>query len=425
MLSAVVGINWGDEGKGRMVDFFASSADFVVRYQGGNNAGHTVINPLGTFKLSLLPSGVFSPDAVNVLGPGMVINPEALATEFDALVESGVKAPKLVVSERASVAFPFHRDEDNYEEERLLHGRFGSTGRGIAPAYGDRYLKRTLMIGEFSDPDILSTRLKRLVDTKNALFRGLYGTRNPIDVDEVIDWSTKWYSRISHFIGDTTKLLSVAMESNANILLEGQLGALRDIYYGIYPYTTSSCTLASFGPIGAGIPGAHVERVIGVMKAFSTCVGEGPFVTELDEARQAELRESAGEYGAATGRPRRIGDFDGVASRYGIEAQGATDVALTKLDSLSGLAEVRICVAYDVNGRVTTDFPAPYDLTAARPVLESMRGWDEDISQVRKYADLPRAARDYVEAIERNVGRRIRYISVGPERSQLIIRDDL
>lgn len=425
MLTAVVGINWGDEGKGRMVDYFASTADFVVRYQGGNNAGHTVINDLGTFRLSMLPSGIFSPGTTNVLGPGMVINLEALATELEAMEKMGVTPSRLVVSERAAVSFPFHRDEDLYEEERLLKGRFGSTGRGIAPAYGDRFLKRTLLIGEFAYPDRLKTRLKQFVETKNALFKGLYGAHDPINLEEVIEWSMKWYDRVERFVGDTTILLNQAIADDANILFEGQLGALRDIYFGIYPYTTSSCTLASFGPIGAGIPGCRIDQVVGVMKAFSTCVGEGPFVTELDEAAQASLRESAGEYGAATGRPRRIGDFDAVASRYGIEMQGATEVALTKLDSLTGLPELRICVAYDVAGRQTTDFPAPYDMEDARPVLMRLPGWDEEISQITSYADLPNAARDYVEAIERQVGKRIRYISVGPERNQLIVRKDV
>ncbi len=425
MLTAVVGINWGDEGKGRMVDYFAPTADFVVRYQGGNNAGHTVVNSLGTFRLSLLPSGIFSPQTTNILGPGMIIDLEALATELQTIRESGLEPARIVVSERAAVCFPFHRDEDILEEERLQQRKFGSTGRGIAPAYGDRYLKRALLVGEFSDPGLLKPRLKRLVETKNGIFAGLYPGRKAIDIDEVMAWSEQWYGQIAHLVGDTTPLLRQAVADHASILLEGQLGALRDVYYGIYPYTTSSCALASFGPIGAGIPGARVERVVGVMKAFSTCVGAGPFVTELDEASQQQLRGFAGEYGTSTGRPRRIGDFDAVASRYGIEMQGATDIVLTKLDSLSCLPELRVCVAYAVNGRQISDFPPPYALDQARPVLERMPGWDEEIGEVKAYADLPAAARDYVEAIERHVGRRIRYISVGPHRSQLIVRDDL
>ncbi|WP_330460668.1 adenylosuccinate synthase [Streptomyces sp. NBC_00820] len=421
-LHAVVGINWGDEGKGRMIDYLARDADLVVRYQGGNNAGHTVINDLGTFKLRLVPSGIFQPGTVNVIGPGTAVDPESLDGELAELLERGIDTSGLLVSDRATVVFPFHRDQDAWEEERLADRHFGSTRRGIAPVYGDRHLKRAVVLGELFDEELLRERLAPVVEWKNLAHATLYPDRPAISLDGMVKWGLEYGRRLRPYVRDVLPELAAAERRGAHIMCEAQLGALRDILHGIYPYTTSASTLAGYAPVGSGLPGAPLARVTGVMKAFSTCVGEGPFVTEEHGEWADALRKASGEYGVNTGRPRRIGHFDAVASRYGVLLQGAGELALTKLDSLSGLPELRICTSYEIDGRTTGDFPLTHLLDRARPRYETLPGWDEDLTGVRDFAELPPAAAAYVLRVEELVRARIRYVSVGPERDQLIDR---
>ncbi len=417
----VVGANWGDEGKGRMVDYLAQDADFVVRYQGGNNAGHTVVNDFGEFKLHLLPSGVFNPNVTNILGPGMVIDIQALAEEIDEIRGRGIN-PRLAVSERATICFPFHRMEDTWEEERLGKKAYGSTRRGIAPAYGDRTMKKAIQVGELLYPERLRQRLADIVEWKLTRARLFYEQDSPFTFEEMWDWVQTYGLRIKDLICDTSELLENGAREDKRILFEAQLGTLRDLNYGIYPFTTSSCTLASFAPIGGGLFGHGPDRVCAVVKAFSTCVGEGPFITKMEEDEAHELRERAKEYGAATGRPRTIGHFDALATRFGVWAQSATEVALTKLDSLSGQKTLKICTDYEYKGAPVGRFPLNAILDEATPVYEEMPGWDDDITGVRRFEDLPQAAQDYVCEIERLIGCPVRYVSVGPERDALIDR---
>lgn len=421
-IEIVVGANWGDEGKGRMVDYLAQEADYVVRYQGGNNAGHTVVNAHGEFKLHLLPSGVFNENVVNVLGPGMVIDIERLADEIDGLKELGF-TPKLAVAERATVCFPFHRLQDAWEEERLGKNAYGSTRRGIAPAYGDRTMKKALQVGELLYPERLRERLRGIVEMKQLTARGVYG-QDPglVDYEEIVAWALRHGERIRPLITDTVGLLESAARAGKRILFEAQLGSLRDLNFGIYPFTTSSCTLAAYAPVGGGLFGHAPDRVLAVMKAFSTCVGEGPFVTRMDDEEADQFRELAGEFGAATGRPRTIGHFDAVASRFGVQVQGATEIALTKLDNLSGRDPLKICVDYTCRGERLGRFPINALLDVAEPVYEILPGWDEDIREVRRFEDLPENARNYVLEIEKRVECPVRYVSVGPERASLIDR---
>lgn len=422
-IMVIVGLNWGDEGKGRMVDYLAQDVDYVVRFQGGNNAGHTVVNELGTFKLHLVPSGIFNPNVTNVLGTGMVIDLEAMDEEFTALKESGIKVDNIVVSDRASITFPFHRIEDELEEERLGKEAYGSTKRGIAYAYGERYLKKSLLIGELLYPGEMEKRLKDLVTWKNQLIKDFYGREDKmISYEEALEWTRKYGDKVKPYIKDTTVMLEEAASAGKKILFEAQLGSLRDIYYGIYPFTTSSCTLAAFAPIGGGLLTHRYDKVVGVMKAFSTCVGAGPFVTEISGEDADNLRETAFEYGASTGRPRRIGHFDAVASRYGAKVQGVDDIAITKLDSLSGRDKLYICTAYEADGKTYENFPLNPILDKAKPVYIEMPGWTEDINKCRKFEELPKTAQDYVNKIEELLGYKIKYISVGPERESLIVK---
>jgi len=422
-LRIVVGVNWGDEGKGRMVDYFAESTDYVVRYQGGNNAGHTVVNEFGEFKLHLIPSGIFYNDVVNVLGPGTAINLEAATDEIEKMRARGIKINKknYKISDRAIICFPFHKLQDEYEEERLGAKMFGSTKQGIAPVYGDKYMKYAIQVGSLFYPEYLKGQIKRCLELKNRIFTKVYD-KPPVDVDEMIEWTTKYGDFLKPYICDTIELLDKAQKSKKKILLEGQLGTLRDVHYGIYPYTTSSCPLSNFGPIGAGLFVNERPVITGVMKAFSTCVGEGPFVTEIKSELAENIREISHEYGAATGRPRRIGYFDAVASRYGAKVQNVTEIALTKLDSLSGQKKLRICTHYKIGSKTIDYFPITPALIDAEPVYTEMPGWQEDITPIRNYNKLPRSARDYVETFESLVEKPIRYISVGPEREALIIR---
>ena len=421
-LTVLVGLQWGDEGKGRMVDYLAQNADFVARYQGGNNAGHTVVNQFGTFKLHLIPSGIFNPGVINILGPGMVIDIQSLSEEIAELEKSGINTDSIRISDRATVTFPFHRLEDNLEEDRLGGEAFGSTRRGIAYAYSERYLKKSIQLGELLYPDHLKKRMKGIVEWKNLLIKNVYKSSELIELDSVLDWLSEYGEKIKHLICDTTSLLEKASSENKKILFEAQLGSLRDIYFGIYPFTTSSCTLASYAPVGGGLFNKKIENVIGVMKAYSTCVGSGPFTTEMQESEAKDLRETAFEYGASTGRPRRIGHFDAVATRYGAMIQGTNEIAITKVDSLSGQKKLLICNEYEINGKSVTDFPLTPALEIAKPKYIEMDGWSEDISKCRNFNDLPAAAKNYINKIEELIGYRIRYVSVGPERESLILK---
>ena len=420
-IQIVVGANWGDEGKGRMVDYLAQEADFVVRFQGGNNAGHTVINDFGTFKLHLLPSGIFNPNVTNILGPGMVIDLQALVEELEEIKGQGID-PNIRISERATICFPFHRLQDGWEEERLGKDAYGSTLRGIAPAYGDRTTKKAIQVGELLYPEHLRKRLKNLVVWKELQARGLYGKEGEFSYDGVVEWAEKHAERLRDLICDTSELLEEGHRHGKNILFEAQLGTLRDLNYGIYPFSTSSCTLAAYAPVGGGLFGCNPDQVIAVAKAFSTCVGEGPFVTRMDEAEADELRESANEYGAATGRARTIGHFDALATRYGAWVQGATEVALTKLDSISGWKSLKICTHYEYRGKKVSRFPLNPVLNEAKPIYQEMPGWEEDISGIRNFDELPKTAQEYVLEIERLIECPIRFVSVGPEREALIER---
>lgn len=421
-IAVVCGTNWGDEGKGRMVDYLAQDVAAVVRYQGGNNAGHTVVNDFGTFALHLIPSGIFNPNVTCILGPGTVIDLEALHTEIVGLEAAGIQCDNIKISDRATILFPFYRDEDTWEEERLGEKAYGSTKNGIAPAYGDRHVKKGMRVGELLYPRQFKEQLRRIVEWKNLVVAGVFHREEGVSYSNIEEWALTFGDKIKHRICDTTEVLESLAADGKDILFEAQLGALRDVYYGIYPYTTSSCSLASFAPVGGGLFKRQIDRVVGVMKAFSSCVGEGPFVTAMSDEEADLLRESALEYGATTGRPRSIGHFDAVASRFGAAVQGATEVALTKLDSLSGRDRLSICTHYEYNGERSDRFPLNPVLDMATPVYADYDGWQEDIMGCRQFDELPPTAQRYVLEIERLVECHIRYISVGPERSQLIDR---
>jgi len=420
---AIVGINWGDEGKGRMVDLLTESYDIVVRYQGGGNAGHTVINEYGKFALHLLPSGVFRKGVVNVLGNGVALDPENLMREIDEVISKGVSITpaNLKISDRASLLLPWHRKQDELEEKRLADKKYGSTKQGIAPFYSDKYQKKTVLAGELFYPDELYAHLEDIMEWKNLTLTKIYGDE-PFTKEMLKAWVENYCEKIKPFICDTGTFLTEAAAEGKNILFEAQLGALRDLDMGIYPYTTSSNTTASYAPVGAGVPAAKINEVIGVVKAYSTCVGEGPFVCEMFGDEAELLRKEGSEYGAKTGRPRRVGPIDIVATRYGVGVQGATEIALTKLDILSYMKKIPICTKYIVNGKETDRFPFPSALASAKPVTEYMDGWGTDISSARKYEDLPKEAQAYIEYIEKAIGCPIRYISVGAERDSIIIR---
>ena len=420
---AIVGINWGDEGKGRMVDLLTRDYDVVVRYQGGGNAGHTVVNEKGKFALHLLPSGIFRDGVVNILGNGVALDPENLWKEMQDVAAKGVALTpdNLRISERASLLLPWHRDLDALEEQRLADKKYGSTKQGIAPFYSDKYQKKTVLAGELFYPDELKAHLRDLLEWKDLTLTRVYGAE-PYSMEKLEAWLAEYADRIKPYVCDTSAFLRQAQKENKRILFEAQLGALRDLDFGIYPYTTSSNTTAAYAPIGAGLPSLRLTDVVGVVKAYSTCVGEGPFVCEMSGEEAEKLREAGAEYGAKTGRPRRVGPIDLVATRYGVEVQGATKLALTKLDVLGYLPRVPVCVRYRVNGEETDRFPFPTELEKAEPVIEYMDGWCCDLSGVRRWEDLPDAARKYVLRIEEAVGCPIRYVSVGPERSSIILR---
>ena len=419
----IAGINWGDEGKGRMVDLFTESYDVVVRYQGGGNAGHTVVNEKGTFALHLLPSGILRSGVMNVLGNGVALDMENLCIEMDDLRSKGVdiSPDNLRISERASLLLPWHRELDGLEENRLAGKKYGSTQQGIAPFYSDKYQKKTILAGELFYPERLASHVKDLVEWKNLILEGAYKSKSA-DYEDVLSHILRYGEILKPYICDTGALLTKAQAEGKNILFEAQLGALKDLDMGIFPYTTSSNTLAAYAPIGAGVPFMKIDKVLGVVKAYSTCVGEGPFVTEWTGDEGSVLREAGAEYGAKTGRARRVGPIDLVATRYGVKMQGATSVALTKLDILSDMDEISVCVKYDIDGELTEDFPFPDLLDRAKPVYVMLPGWKCSISDVRKWEDLPETARNYVEYIERNIGCRVEYVSVGAERDEYVRR---
>lgn len=419
MLTAIVGINWGDEGKGRMVDLLSSDYDIICRYQGGNNAGHTVINEKGKFILNLLPSGILRETTVNIMGNGMVIDIEHLTKEIASLTEKGIKiSPEnLKISEKAIICMPYHKMMDIMEEERLADKKFGSTRRGIAPVYADKYMKKGIRMDDLYHMDILAEKVKDIVEWKNLTVTG-YGHK-PVDPDEMMEWLRKYGEIVLPYVTDVSKYLLDAKKSGKKIMFEAQLGALRDIEFGIYPYTSSSTTLAGYATIGAGIPGIKLDETIGIMKAYSTCVGEGPFTAEMFGEEAEQLRRAGGEYGAATGRPRRVGPFDVPASKAGVVLQGADYIALTKMDVLSKLDKVPVCVAYDIDGEITTEFPTGYRLDRAKPVIEYLEGFG-DVSHCRKPEDLPKAALDYIKYIEKAVGCPVKYVSVGAEREEYV-----
>ncbi|MGN0527027.1 MAG: adenylosuccinate synthase [Acutalibacteraceae bacterium] len=421
---AIVGINWGDEGKGRMVDLMTENFDVVVRFQGGGNAGHTVINEKGKFALHLLPSGIFRDGVINILGNGVAVDPENLWKEMTQVMEQGVALTpeNLKISDRASLLLPWHRDLDELEEMRLKDKKFGSTKQGIAPFYSDKYQKKTILAGELFHPEHLRNHIADIMEWKNLTLTQVYGAE-PYTMDIIEEWIENYCEKIKPYVCNTGKILRDAQNEGKNILFEAQLGSLRDLDYGIHPYTTSSNTTAAYAPIGSGLPSAKITDVCGVVKAYSTCVGEGPFVCEMFGDEAEELRKAGFEYGAKTGRPRRVGPIDIPATRYGVEVQGATEIALTKLDVLSYMDKIPVCTKYIVDGEETDEFPFPVLLDSAKPVIEYFDGWKTDVSKMRTWDELPKEAKDYVFFIEKEIGCKIKYVSVGPERDEIIVRD--
>ena len=419
----IVGINWGDEGKGRMVDLLTEDYDIVCRFQGGGNAGHTVINDKGKFALHLLPSGIFRDGVVNILGNGVALDPENLLKEIEDVQSKGVSITpaNLKISDRASLLVPWHRDLDCLEEQRLADKKYGSTKQGIAPFYSDKYQKKTILAGELFYPEELKRHLLDIMEWKNLTLTKVYGAE-PYTEAKLDEWLKDSCEKIKPFVCDTGTFLKNAQKEKKSILFEAQLGSLRDLDYGIVPYTTSSNTIAAYAPIGSGCPSVKITDVIGVVKAYSTCVGEGPFVCEMFGDEAEELRKAGNEYGAKTGRPRRVGPLDIVATRYGVEVQAATEIALTKLDVLSYMEKIPVTTHYELDGKQINEFPFPVLLNSCKPVTEYMPGWKCDISKARKWKDLPKEARDYVEYVEKAIGCRIKYVSVGAEREAIIIR---
>lgn len=425
MVKAVVGANWGDEGKGKITDMMAENADIIVRFQGGANAGHTIVNKYGKFALHTLPSGVFYDHTTSVIGNGVALNIPILAAEIDSIVTKDVPAPKILVSDRAQMVMPYHILFDQYEEERLGGRSFGSTKSGIAPFYSDKYAKIGFQVNELFDEEALKEKLVRVCETKNILLEHLYH-KPLLNPDELFDELMKWKEMIAPYVCDVSAYLWNAMKEGKDILLEGQLGTLKDPDHGIYPMVTSSSTLAGYGAVGAGVPPYEIKQVVTVSKAYSSAVGAGAFVSEIFGEEADELRRrggDGGEYGATTGRPRRMGWYDCVASKYGCRLQGTTDVAFTVLDVLGYLDEIPVCVGYEIDGEVTTEFPTTGKLEKAKPVLEVLSGWKQDIRGIKKYEDLPENCRKYVEFIEEQIGFPITMVSNGPGREDIIFRE--
>ena len=424
MVTAVVGANWGDEGKGKITDVLASSADVVIRFQGGANAGHTIKNSYGKFALHTLPSGVFHPDVVNIIGNGVALDPNRVEEEVEGLVKRGVPAPKLMISDRAQIVMSYHVLFDALEEARLAGRSFGSTKSGIAPFYSDKYAKTGIQVSELQDMDALREKVEGICEKKNVLLRYLYH-HEELSADDVMKELEHYREVLAPYVADTSSWLSNALREGRQILLEGQLGTMKDPDHGIYPMVTSSSTLAGYGAVGAGIPPYEIKKIIAVTKAYSSAVGAGEFVSEIfgDEAEELRRRGGdGGEYGATTGRPRRVGFYDVVASKYGCRLQGATDVALTVLDVLGYLDEIPVCTAYEIDGQVTDEFPTTISLKKAKPVWKVLPGWKCDITGIRRYEELPENCRRYVEFIEEQIGFPVTMVSNGPGRDDIIYR---
>lgn len=422
-VTAVVGTNWGDEGKGKMTDALAQQADLVIRYQGGANAGHTIINDHGRFALHLLPSGVFQPHTINLLGPGVALDIHKLLDELTIFERHNLPMPQLMISDRTQILMPYHVLFDQLEEERRGKRAFGSTQSGIAPFYSDKYSKIGIQAADLLDEKTLRDKIEANLEIKNVLLEHLY-QHPPLDAHALTDQMAALGQRIQPMLVNIQRLLNEAMQRNQNILLEGQLGALRDPDHGIYPWVTSSSTLAGFGTVGAGVPPHAIDRIVGVTKAYSTCVGAGPFVTELEDATGHYLQAhggDSGEYGATTGRARRVGWFDAVATKYGCAVQGATELAVTNLDVLSGMERIAVCDRYMIGDAVVSGFPTTQTLYEAQPHYQWLEGWSDDITHVRSYKDLPDAAKRYLDYIERQCDTRITYVSNGPHRNALML----
>ena len=426
MIKAIVGANWGDEGKGKITDMLSQNADIIIRFQGGSNAGHTIKNNYGKFALHMLPSGVFYGHTTSILGNGVALNIPYMFNEINSIVEKGVPMPKILVSDRAQILMPYHILFDEYEEERLAGKAFGSTKSGIAPFYSDKYAKIGFQVQElFMDEDLLREKVERVILQKNVLLEHLYH-KPALDPDEIMATLKEYKEMVAPYVCDVALFLDEAIKSGKQILLEGQLGALKDPDHGIYPMVTSSSTLAAYGAIGAGVPPYEITDIITVVKAYSSAVGGGAFVSEiLDEVEAEELRKrggDGGEYGATTGRPRRVGWFDAVATKYGCMTQGTTEVAFTVLDPLGYLDEIPVCVGYEIDGEVTDRFPCTSKLEKAKPVLNRLPGWKCDITGIREYDQLPAEAQNYVDEIEKLIGFPITYVSNGPGREDIIKR---
>ncbi|MDR0923310.1 MAG: adenylosuccinate synthase [Hungatella sp.] len=424
MVRAIVGANWGDEGKGKITDMLAKESDIIIRYQGGSNAGHTIINNYGKFALHLLPSGVFYNHTTSVIGNGVALNIPFLVKEIEDLVSKGVPKPDILVSDRAQILMPYHILFDQYEEERLGKKSFGSTKSGIAPFYSDKYAKIGFQVSELFDEETLKEKVDRVCETKNVLMEHLYH-KPAMDPQELYNTLLEYREMVKPYVCDVSKYLHEAIKAGRNILLEGQLGSLKDPDHGIYPMVTSSSTLAAYGAIGAGIPPYEIKNITTVVKAYSSAVGAGAFVSEIfgDEADELRRRGGdGGEYGATTGRPRRMGWFDAVASRYGCRIQGTTEVALTVLDVLGYLDELHICVGYEIDGKVTKDFPTTVELNKAKPVYTTLPGWKCEIRGIKNYEDLPENCRHYIEFIEKELETPITMVSNGPGRDEIIFR---
>lgn len=425
MVKAVVGANWGDEGKGKITDMMAEKADIIVRFQGGANAGHTIVNNYGKFALHTLPSGIFYQHTVSIIGNGVALNIPVLMKELKSITDRNVPAPRLLISDRAQIVMPYHILFDQYEEERLGKNSFGSTKSGIAPFYSDKYAKIGFQVNELFDDELLKEKVYRVLETKNILLEHLYH-KDPINPEELLATLREYRDMVAPYVCDVSAYLDKAIKEGKTILLEGQLGTLKDPDHGIYPMVTSSSTLAAYGAIGAGIPPYEIKEIVTVSKAYSSAVGAGAFVSEIfgDEADELRRRGGdGGEFGATTGRPRRMGWFDCVASKYGCRLQGTTDVAFTVLDVLGYLDEIPVCVGYDIDGEVTTDFPVTHKLEKAKPVLKKLPGWKCDIRGIRNYDELPENCKNYIEFIEGQIGYPITMISNGPGREDIIYRE--
>ena len=425
MIKAVVGANWGDEGKGKITDMLAQEADVVVRFQGGANAGHTIVNDYGKFALHTLPSGVFSGRTTSVIGNGVALDIPVFFKEYNEIVSRGVPAPKILISDRAQIVMPYHPLFDQYEEERLGGKSFGSTKSGIAPFYSDKYAKIGFQVNELFDNEKLREKVESVCQVKNVMLEHLYH-KPLLNPDDIMDKLMEYKEMVAPYVGNVSLFLWNALKEGKEILLEGQLGSMKDPDHGIYPMVTSSSTLAGYGAIGAGVPPYEIKKIIAVSKAYSSAVGAGAFVSEIFGDEADELRKrggDGGEFGATTGRPRRMGWYDCVASKYGCRIQGATDVAFTVLDVLGYLDEIPVCVGYEIDGQVTTDFPTTCKLEKAKPVLEKLPGWKCDIRGIKKYEDLPENCRNYIEFIEKQIECPITMISNGPGRNDIIYRN--